>query len=161
MSGFFLGRIPSGGGLWRSTCLALFVLLGACESAFGPNGTNELEAARARWSAAAVSDYSFSLRRSCFCPPESIGPVLITVSNGQVVARTLIEAGIAVSDQERWPAMEGVFDYAERALREADEATVEFHPQWGYPTQITVDWIRQAVDDEESLTVLSFEPASP
>lgn len=120
---------------------------------------NTLEEARLKWSESGITSYSYSLQRGCFCPPESIGPVRITVVNGQVVSRTLIETSQAVTDTVRWPPIEGLFEYAERVLREADEGTVEFHPDFGFPMEISADWIRDAVDDEENLRVTSFTPA--
>jgi hypothetical protein len=133
----------------------IVVAMIGCDS-FTVTGINDLEAAKAQWRTAAVTSYTYSLRRSCFCPPESVGPVEISVVNGQVVQRTLVDTGASVTDVDRWPDVEGLFEYAERALREADEVTVDYHPDYGFPVQVNADWIRQAVDDEENLTVLSF-----
>lgn len=143
-------------GCIRAATLALAVLGGviACDD---PEVVSEFEAARARWVEAAIQDYAYTLRRGCFCLPEFIGPVRIVVENGQVASRTLLSTGgEPLGEAERWPTIEGLFDYVERAMREADETTVRYHPDLGYPIEISVDWIRQAVDDEESVGVESF-----
>lgn len=126
----------------------------ACDD---PVVVSEFEAAQARWVDSGISNYAYTLRRGCFCLPEFVGPVRIVVENGQVVSRTLVSTSEEpLGDADRWPAIEGLFAYIERATREADETTVRYHPDLGYPVEINVDWIREAVDDEESVSVESF-----
>jgi len=114
---------------------------------------------RAKWRGTGFDSYTFTMRRSCFCTPEAIGPVDIRVRMDQVVSRTYTESGDSVTAYlVGWPTIDGLFDRAERALLEADQATVTYHPDFGYPTNISIDWIREAIDDEEALTVLSLTP---
>ena len=130
--------------------------LSSCDT-FGTRGEGDLDEARERWRDANVGAYVYTLQRSCFCAPESIGPVEISVVDGRVVQRVHTSPELTVQGgDDRWPAIEGLFDYVDRALREADEITVRYHPDLGYPVEVSVDWIREAVDDEESLTIQSF-----
>ena len=54
--------------------------------------------------------------------------------------------------------IEKVFDYLGEAIRDADETTIACNPTYGFPTQISVDWIELAIDDEMYLTLSNFEP---
>jgi len=123
---------------------------------FGLDGIGDLEDARERWRNAGVSSYAYTLTRGCFCPPQRTGPVRISVSAGQVVERVYSDGTAVDPNQDLWPTMDGLFDHAERALRDAHEVTIRYDPQLGYPSEISVDWIRDAIDDEETLTVASF-----
>src|SRR5688500_6161239 len=61
-------------------------------------GPDDLEAARERWDAADIDDYAFTIRRSCFCPPEYSGPYRATVRDGRIAGLTL--AGRPVSAEQ-------------------------------------------------------------
>jgi hypothetical protein len=73
--------------------LALSVAVAACSSPFEPDEARELAAARARWEERAFVDYTFVAQHGCFCSPETIGPVRITVQQGAIASVTLLETG--------------------------------------------------------------------
>lgn len=115
----------------------------------------ELAAARARWAAAAMLDYDYTLSRVCFCPPEALGPFRVRVRGGDVEGAEfggeevdLATNGSLVMTVER------VFADIERALTDPEaDVFADYHPELGYPTVASLDWIVQAVDDEEHLTL--------
>jgi len=122
--------------------LAASVALGwaACNSgSTGP--ADELTAAKARWSRSAPDAYSYTIRRSCECLPESSGPVVVTVRNGVVESRQYTQSGAAVASQyaDIFPAVEGLFAIIDGAIRNGTKPlTVEYHPTLGYPTRIAL-----------------------
>jgi hypothetical protein len=119
-----------------------------------------LERSRSRWSDRAPGRYGFVLERFCFCPLEAIGPVQVIVEHGVVISRTYVESGLPVPEQWRplFPAMEGVFAVVRDALvRDADKVEVSYDGQLGYPLIASIDYVRNAVDDELELRVRSFE----
>lgn len=139
---------------------ALVLALSAC------SGGSVVQQNRERWEEQNIDHYRFTVVVSCFCPFAG-AEATYEVQNGQVV----YESVQAAPDREIDPAQVGefyqpyntiekVFAYLEEATNEADETTVEYDPTYGFPTNISVDWIKEAVDDEMYLTLSNFEPLS-
>jgi len=52
-----------------------------------------------------------------------------------------------------------LFDFIEDALaREAEGLSVTYHPTFGYPTQIGIDYDQLTADDEISVTIENLQP---
>jgi Family of unknown function (DUF6174) len=142
--------------------LFLGVLISGC-TLTGPGSTAELTdivEARARWEQWGLDDYDIDLTRSCFCIGAGEMTVLV---RDDTVAAVLQEDNLWSSDQSWWqyiPTVDGLFDLAEEALDDAASADVTFSQSHGYPVEISIDWIREAVDDEISYSVSSID-ASP
>jgi hypothetical protein len=120
----------------------------------------DLDDAREQWADHGFSDYALTLRHDCFCGEEARGPVVVQVRFGEVAGRVYQESGQPVSgDYARFfPDVEGLFDFIESAIdQDAAEIRVEFHPELGYPTQIAVDFIENAADEERGYFVLAIE----
>lgn len=139
--------------------LPTLIVLAGCSDATGPDDAAALlEHNRAVWSSAGVTDYRYTITRSCECTPESAGPVTVEVRNGLVVDRRY-ESGAAVSPQysEVFTTVPGLFDIIEGAVAlPAASLSVRYHEDYGYPESIAIDWVAGAVDDEVSYRVGSF-----
>ena len=137
----------------------LSTVLPACDW-FGGNGsTVETEEAREKWAAFQNGDYSYTVTRSCFCG--NAGTYWIQVVGGEItIVQRVEDHEYLPEDQfEYLPTVEDLFDLIDRALREgADEVQYAFDPDAGYPSSITIDWIRPAVDDEIHYSVHSAAP---
>ncbi len=112
----------------------------------------ELEHNRSVWARTGAQDYQITVERSCFCP--DVSPIRVTVEGGDVVEAVRLVPDdpqtLAPSDYEDWFTIEGLFDVAEEALDDADEVTVDFDVDHGFPTAIEIDWMAEAIDDEAS-----------
>jgi Family of unknown function (DUF6174) len=144
------------GGVVLSLALAAFP---AC-NVMGDGDAEErarLAQARSRWRGAGISDYSYEVRKLCFCPPEVVGPFAITVRGGVVTSVVYRPTGAAVDPvPERHPTVEGLFGVVEATLeRNPDRLAIDYDPELGYPRRIEVDTIVRAVDDE-----VTYEAAS-
>lgn len=53
--------------------------------------------------------------------------------------------------------IESIFDMIKRAEKEADEWDVEWAEE-GYPARVSIDWIKEAVDDEMYLEISDVLP---
>lgn len=103
---------------------------------------SQLRAARARWSAQHAGSYSYRLRRRCFCPAR--GPVTIRVRNRRPVAPPRYF--------EAFDTVGKLFGYVAAEIRRpAASLTVRYDARTGVPTDITVDPIADAIDDEQAL----------
>ncbi|MFL6069846.1 MAG: DUF6174 domain-containing protein [Actinomycetes bacterium] len=54
------------------------------------------------------------------------------------------------------PTIDGLFVELGRAMKGADQVDVTYDAETGVPTQINVDWIRNAIDDEIGYAVTNF-----
>ena len=119
----------------------------------------EIAAQREIWQALGIDDYSFEITRSCFCPPQSIGPFLVTVEDG--VATSVLFEGAAADEQFTTGLPRTIDDVFQRLLdlEDAAEVVVAWDAEHGFPSHADVDPIPNAIDDEFSLLVTSFTPA--
>lgn len=139
----------------------LVLTLVACSS----GGGSELSRNQQKWQDADITHYRFTLNVGCFCAFRSQMPATVEVQDGEVVS--IIGAdGEAISTTD--PINEYVLSYAtidrifaeldSDSVREADKLTVTYEPTYGFPSEIYIDFIERAIDDELSITVSAFEP---
>jgi Family of unknown function (DUF6174) len=152
-----MGRMAERGGVVLAIALAAFP---ACDL-MGNKDAEErarLLHARARWHAAGISDYSYEMRKLCFCPPEVVGPFAITVRGGAVASVVYVSTGAAVVPvAERHPTVDGLFAVVEATLeRNPDRLTIDYDSELGYPRRIEVDTIVRAADDEVTYEATSL-----
>lgn len=120
-----------------------FLLLGvalaaaACRDATAPLPlANATARAKAIWNAAGIQSYSFTASRSCFCTPEAVGPVRVSVVNGAVSSVVLVSTGDAVAPAI-WFDIGALFALVETELAARPtllQAT--FDSATGYPTHV-------------------------
>lgn len=144
-----MGRKALVGGALVSVALAAFP---AC-NLMGNEDAEErarLAGARSRWRGAGISDYSYELRKACFCPVEVVGPFAITVRGGAVASVVYLPTGAPVAPvPERHPTVDGLFAVVDATLdRNPDRLAIDYDPALGYPRRIEVDTIVRATDDE-------------
>ena len=115
-----------------------------------------LRAARARWASSGVDSYELTVRRLCFCG--FVEPVRVKVVDGVIVSRTVVSTGDPVPAvyASYYPDVPGLFAIVEEAADDADEFDAVFDPSYGYPAEISIDWIENAVDDEEAYLAETF-----
>ena len=89
------------------------------------------------------------------------------MQNGQVVNQTITTSADNPVDEAQvndfyqpYNTIEKVFEYIGNAVDEADKTTIEYDPTYGFPTEVAIDWIELATDDEIYLTLTNFEPLS-
>ena len=134
----------------------LVLTLSACGgSAFQQNQKN--------WEGQNINHYRFTVAVSCFCPFANV-EVTYEVLNGQVVNQSVrsspdnpVDEALVSDFYQSYNTIEKIFDYVGGAINDADETTIEYDPTYGFPTDISVDWIKQAVDDEMYLTLSNFK----
>lgn len=127
-------------------------------SSTAPGGSEQgrLAAARDRWEELGIADYTWSYRRSCFCPPFA---VTVVVEGGAAVSHE-VESDPAVDpvvpEEVEILTVEDLFDEVQRAIDTADEVTVTYEAETGRVTTLDVDQLSNAVDDEYGYAVTSF-----
>jgi predicted small secreted protein len=152
--------------------LVLAIVLSACTTiANAGQPKSEVEQARDKWQAANISHYRFNLRLGCFCAFSQDMPLVIEVKDGQVISMKY-QSGKEVEPGnleyfQRFATMDQLFDEIANDFQiqgnvdatgdKADEVKVTYDETYGFPTQISIDFIKDAVDDELGLTISAFE----
>ena len=139
----------------------LVLVLSACSA----GGNAEFNRNQAKWQDANITHYRFDLTVGCFCPFRSQMPVTVEVQDREVVS--MVDANgetFPLTD----PTSEFVLRYAtiDRLFSElgsdsvqgADKLTVSYDPTYGFPSEISIDFIELAADDELYLSASDFEP---
>lgn len=124
---------------------------------------SEFSRSRAKWQQAGVRDYRFSLAIGCFCPFGDKMPLQIEVRSGEVTSMTYSD-GTPVPESDpnyeffaRYATIDRLFAELESELNGgSDEVTVTYDPTHGFPAEVYLDVIKEAIDDELSLTVSGF-----
>jgi len=140
--------------------ISLVFILAACSA-----GGSELSRNKQTWEDANISHYRFELDLSCFCAFRSLMPLTVEVQEGEVVA--VIDAtGIAVSADDpnyqyfvELATIDRLFTELESVTGSADagEVIVKYDPTYGYPTEASIDYIKNATDDELYVGISGFE----
>ncbi len=121
----------------------------------GSSLQNALDANRTKWEATGPDSYTYRFANACECLPETTGPILIVVEDGQVtsVLRPEDAAGLPSVYTGPRPTIPHLFDTVQAAIEmAAPSIVVTYDEQWGYPTQIYIDWDTVTADEETSHT---------
>ena len=142
----------------KSLILLLVIILTACSGI----GQSDFSRNQQKWQDANISHYRFNLFVGCFCVFSQDMPLVIEVKDGEIVSMEY-QTGNPLDDGNReyfskFATIDRLFSELEVDLAgEADEVTVIYDSTHGFPTEISIDFIKQAADDELYLTVSGFE----
>lgn len=144
----------------RNTRMAPFLLalvvLASCDSPF------ESPLEQRQWEALGIRDYEFVYTTLCFCGFRGPNPAKLTVRNG-IVTKVEPTGGAALPPTTpaaaTYPTIDSLFALLARTERSAVKEA-EFDDTYHYPRLISLDPIRNAIDDEVVYRVEGFVPLS-
>jgi hypothetical protein len=120
----------------------------------GPTASTEFQLAQQRWTDLGPVSYRMTLTSSC---GERMGLGVFRV--------TVTPRGIEVQPVDRWSddtavqTVPDLFDFITQASDNGAEVVdVDYDVELGYPKQIDVDYMVDAIDDEACYRVSDFEP---
>jgi hypothetical protein len=119
----------------------------------------EAAAARARWEEAGITDYEFDLDVTCFCT--IAGRVHVVVEDGVPVEATSESGPVDTTGFDFLEfTIDGVFDLFTEwgGDTSPDQVVAAFDPELGYPLDVRIDHILEAIDDELSVAVTGLTP---
>ncbi len=120
----------------------------------------EFDINRARWDAAAISDYSMSFQRLClFCSIQFVIPVRITVRGDTISEVTDLDTGAPVEEPAPgvFLTIDEVFDVIQGAIdQSAAEIDVRYNSMFGYPTDGSIDLSRSLFNDDTQFRISEF-----
>jgi hypothetical protein len=145
----------------KTKIFSLFFVLVLTLSACG--GGSTFQQNQDKWESQNINHYRFTVAVSCFCPFANV-EVTYEVQNGQVLNQSVqaptdnpVDEAQVSDFYQSYNTIEKVFGYVVGAIKEADETTIEYDSTYGFPINVSVDWIKQAIDDEMYLTISNFE----
>ncbi len=81
---------------------------------------------------------------------------MVEVRNGETTSTRLLRDDLKMARAAVPTTVEDVFAALRRAQRDADEVEATYHSDFGYPREVHVDEISQAIDDEHQYRILSL-----
>lgn len=96
------------------------------------------------WQGVDVKNYTFVATDACMLAGRNKIKVVAGVPE-------LIDGKKIITIDER-------FKLAKEAIQTAYKLQIEYHPLYGFPQNIEVDWNEQLTDDECSYSITAFEP---
>jgi hypothetical protein len=151
------------------TVTAAFLAVGAVSACDGaPDETRtrleEIQVHRSLWEAQRPARYRYVLRARCFCGPDAVRPVEVTVEDGAVTARRYADDGTEVPE-ELWTlssSVSGLFDRLEAAVDDdADDIQVTWDSESGLPREAFIDFDHAVADEEMGWAVETDPEAIP
>ena len=140
---------------------ALVLFAAGCGITDNESDDNEMDlrVAEQRWLRSGVQDYQIVVQYLCFCG--YVRPVRLTVRSGNIVSRVDAESGEPVPPQgSHIGAVPDLFTLVREAIeQDAYSLTVTYDATYGFPTQINIDYIGNAIDDELHVSASQFQPA--
>jgi hypothetical protein len=140
----------------------IFIFIALALVACSAANPSEIERNHQKWQNSSVSHYRFSLFVGCFCVFSQDMPLNIEVKDGKVVSMEF-QSGKAIDEGSRdlfrrYETIDQIFAELEKDLNgEADEVSVAYDSNYGFPAQVNIDFIKDAVDDEVALNISAFE----
>jgi len=138
--------------------ITLVLILAACSA-----GGSEFSRNQQKWTDANITHYRFALSIGCFCAFRSQMPLVVEVLNGNVVSMVGAD-GVVIAETDpsygtftQYATIDRLFSELETDLNDADEITVTYDPTYGFPTEINIDFIKEAMDDELYLSASGLE----
>jgi hypothetical protein len=117
----------------------------------------QLAVHQALWQQKGPASYVITVERQCFCPGAQYE---ITVTNGVVSKVAPDDAPVQPAEVQGLPKTVPELFAVVAGLPAEAAVTVSYDEQLGYPTLISVDPIPNAIDDEYTIVVHGFSPAS-
>lgn len=138
--------------------------LGACGDDPVSPQVDALAEAQALWNRTkpASNSYTYDQQVMCFCP-YGAQTFRVTVTGGLItrVYDSQAAMDLPANQFSRFRTVQQLFDEVRLALSKSGVLTaVEYHPTMGFPSKVSLDPVRNAVDDEVAYFT-AFVMASP
>jgi len=140
----------------------LFIFIALVLAACSMGSQTEIERNKEKWQDAGITHYRFDLTLGCFCVFSQDMPLVIEVQDGEVVSMEY-QSGNEIDAAnrelfEKYATIDRIFSELETDINgAADEVVVSYDSTYGFPEQATIDFVKNATDDELYVTISGFE----
>jgi hypothetical protein len=117
----------------------------------------QLDGARARWQAAALTGYEYGYHKFCDCHRESPPETVVTVRGGSVTGvrhrpvGATTEVPAAEKNFEYYWTVDGLFALIASALERGAQVRAAYDAELGFPREIYIDYDSNLIGDELDL----------
>lgn len=124
----------------------------------------ELDAAEARWRAAALAAYEYGYHKYCDCHRESPPETIVSVRDGKVVrvrhrpAGSAAEVPAADKNFDYYWTVDGLFRLIASALERGVAVRASYDAAQGFPREIYIDYDAELIGDELDLRLTAVRP---
>jgi hypothetical protein len=140
---------------------AVAFLLSSCSDILGPgDDARNLSRSRRMWDASGFSSYNYVVSNNCFCVLGGV-PVEVSVRNGQVISVVYASNGVPLAPDlaSLYHDVDGLFDLIDDAIRQrAHRVNALYDSQYGYPSDVFIDYQANAIDEEFGFRVSALTP---
>ena len=120
-----------------------------------------IAAAQAAWKARHLDNYKFVWHQTCFCLPQAVQPIVVTVRHGAIVSATDL-GGAAIADDVKANLMtiDELYRHLEDMKCTADEVQLTASAD-GVPEKIYIDPRHSIADDEFDISISQLTATGP
>jgi hypothetical protein len=146
--------------------VAAAALAAACATAPGATDWDlELSGAEARWHAAAASNYTFRLLRTCACVANQTRPVTVTVRGGAFASLAFADSLGGTADTtlfRQYLTIERYFTLLHQVIASGPYTfSATYNQSLGFPLSVTVNPERMVTGDEFLVEIYAFTVDAP
>ena len=126
--------------------------------------SNELEMMHSLWESQNLDTYRFQFQWQCFCLPDYVETVWVTVEEGAITSVEAVDPkfGGPVPDMNEFRTIDGLFDLIRDGIEnQAYEIRVTYNETFGYPASVYIDYDFNMADEERGFEILEFESRLP
>jgi hypothetical protein len=124
----------------------------------------DLDAARTRWRAAALTGYEYGYHKYCDCHRDSPPETTVSIRDGKVIrvrhrpAGTTTDVPAADKNLDYYWTVEGLFQLIGSALERGVQVRASYDAAQGFPREIYIDYDPDLIGDELDLRLTSVRP---
>jgi hypothetical protein len=156
----------TGGRMWAAVAAAVALLATGCATAPGTaDWERELADAEARWHAAALQNYTFSLVRSCNCVSGQTRQVTVAVRSGAfagIVYADSLGGAVDTTLFQQYLTLDRYFTLLHQVVASAPYSfSASYNQSLGFPISVSVNPERMITGDEFLVAIYAFSSGAP
>ena len=120
----------------------------------------ELDKHRTLWEQTGSPDYTYEYRVGCLCALITWGTLKVTVTNGEAESAVYAGSGLPTDlEPQQIYKIDSLFHMIQRAItEEAERITVSYNSEFGYPTEIGIDYKANWTDTGYFVSANAYSP---
>jgi len=124
----------------------------------------DLAAARNVWRRAALTDYEYGYRKYCACHPDTPPETIVTVRGGAIVnvrhrpVDSTNEVPAKAGSLQYYWTIDELFQLIDSAQRRGAAVRASYDAARGFPTEIHIDYDKNAIGDELDVVLTTVSP---
>jgi len=148
----------------RATALLFSVTTAACFALAAAAQPADLAAARDVWRRAALADYEYGYRKYCACHPDTPPETIVTVRNREIVrvrhrpVDSTNEVPAKAGSEHYYWTIDELFELIESARAGGASVRASYDAERGFPTEIHIDYDKNAIGDELDVVLTTVSP---